>query len=166
MAVQPLTCWRRRSALTLALVSGISGCGSTATLGEVDGVVSRGGKPLANVKVVFYPDLEAGGKGSPSVAYTDSAGHYRLSTNSGTTGAVVGMHRVCLFDLKAMDGPANEKKKRIQGGVIVPSAQQPLIEPPVSRVPPEYSAASDTPLRNIEVKPGKQTIDLPLPRQQ
>jgi hypothetical protein len=162
MKLQLLACWRRRSVLALVLCmafgSGTLGCGSTGTLGEVEGVVSCGGKPLADVQVVFYPDPEAGGKGPRSVAHTDSAGHYRLSTDSGTSGAVVGMHRVCLFDLTTMK---SLEERGLLRDAKVPNAQQPPAAPsPASRIPPKYSAAGETPLRGIAVQSGVQTIDL------
>jgi hypothetical protein len=164
MTPQPLLCWHHRSALALALgvalVSAISGCGSSAALGEVEGVVLRGGKPLPDVKVTFHPDPEAGSQGPSSVAYTDSAGRYRLSTDSGVPGAVVGTHRVCLSDLTAKDGSANGGQRGTRGGVRTSSDQQPPAPPPPSRVPSGYSAASDTPFRGIAVRPGAQTIDL------
>jgi hypothetical protein len=54
-------------------------------LGEVEGVVTMDGKPLANVIIVFKPQ-----KGRPATGQTNSEGKYTLTYRAGVTGAKVG----------------------------------------------------------------------------
>jgi hypothetical protein len=81
--------------LGLLLVA-IAGCKRGPRLAEVEGVVKQNGKPLANVQVEFWPEVE----GPRSFGATDANGHYVLTTDDGKqAGAVVGSHRVVLYDL-------------------------------------------------------------------
>jgi hypothetical protein len=50
--------------------------------------------------VTFWADREAGTQGPRTQAVTDDSGHYRLRTDNGDAGAVVGKHRVCILDLR------------------------------------------------------------------
>jgi hypothetical protein len=129
--------------LTAVLVHA-AGCGGPQPYGEVEGAVTLDGRPLANVEVVFLPDPERGNTGRRSTALTDAQGRYRLASDAGRGGAPVGFHRVCINDLLA--GPAD------------PLAQP--RQPAQPRFPREYGSALSTPLRDVEVKPGRQVLDL------
>jgi hypothetical protein len=103
----------------------------------VEGTVVKDGRPLADIQVVFLADAEAGTQGPRASGITDESGHYRLRTDNGEDGVVVGKHHVCLFVLEAEAMTPAEKRR-------------------VTRL---YGSFSETPLR-IEVRPGEQVIDL------
>ena len=87
---------RRRPAVALAVLSvSFLGCSQQYSFGPVEGRVTRDGKPLVNFQVIFYPD---GPQAGPrSTGFTDEDGRYRLQTDTGGDGAVIGPHRVCLI---------------------------------------------------------------------
>src|SRR5262245_25450105 len=131
---------RRRAAVGLLVALGLAvvGCRREPgpTLVNVEGVVSGpDGKPLPNLRVVFYPDHETGTVGPESSGLTRSDGRYKVRTLGNAPGAVVGTHRVCLVDMDSAKSPE------------------------LSRIPTQYNAVSTTPLRGVEVKPGPQSLD-------
>jgi hypothetical protein len=117
----------------------------------VEGTVTKGGKPLANVVVVFWGDPESGTLALLSSGATDAAGHYRLHTDQGDDGAVVGRHRVCIVEggifRQGFRAPNGERHSR------------PNELPTPSQVPPSYANKNQTILR-AEVCPGEQVINL------
>jgi hypothetical protein len=100
----------------------------------VEGTVTKDGRPLANVRVVFLADT--GSVGPRAAGLTDKAGHYRLRTDYGEDGAVVGKHRVVILD-----------RTTPRMGAVHLS---------------DYGRFPQTPLR-AEVHPGRQTLDFDLP---
>ena len=109
----------RRFGFAAALVVGASlaGCGGGPKYVPVSGVVTRGGKPLANVRVEFWPE----GNAVKSTAITDAEGHYNLMVEDGkSVGAVVGSHRVILKDMNMFGekflGRKAENMPDISGG--------------------------------------------------
>src|SRR5262245_48295885 len=90
----------------LALLTSAGGCQRRPMwdLAPVEGTVTKDGRPLSGIEVVFMADLDAGTQGPPTSAITDESGHYRLRTHNGDQGAVVGKHRVVLLDLEAIRG--------------------------------------------------------------
>jgi hypothetical protein len=154
--------------LVTAVLVPVAGCGGQRPYGEVQGTVTLDGQPLANVEVVFLPDPEKANTGKRSVALTDAQGRYRLSSDAGREGAPVGFHRVCINDLLAgppgvATGPPLVEPTARPAGAPGPAAQHQ--EERRSRFPPEYGSALSTPLRDIEIKPGSQRIDLDVHRQ-
>ena len=141
---------------TLGLTA-LAGCSSqSGPLAEVEGTVTLQGQVVPNVRVEFVPDARNGFRGPRSTGVTDDKGHYVLTCDDGRPGAVVGKHLVSVvFDegseLRDED-PRNPNPR--------PNTQTPRPNP---NIPPRYTAAASTPLKP-EVKPGKQTIDLPLVR--
>jgi hypothetical protein len=108
-------------------------------LGRVTGMVTLDGKPLANAVVTFIPMSEEANKeakGSGSSAYTDASGRYDLQYSPEEFGALIGKH---LISITALD----------------PNTGRELL-------PPAYN--SNTTLTEV-VKPGSNTIDLPLQSQ-
>jgi hypothetical protein len=99
---------RRRSRLCfghIALLCGllilpVGGCqrGPTWQLAPVEGTLTKGGRPLPGIKVVFLPDTDAGATGPRSSGRTDAAGHYRLRADNDADGVVSGKHRALLLD--------------------------------------------------------------------
>lgn len=82
-----------RSVAAIICIGMVAGCSSPTAgyppLGEVSGVVTMGGTPLANVTVMFQPP-----KGRASIGDTDAEGRYRLVFTSAAFGAIVGPHHV------------------------------------------------------------------------
>jgi len=122
---------------SVALAFSMTGCfRGGPELGTVTGIVTLDGKPLADAQVTFQPK-----GGSPSVATTDSAGHYELEYTRDKPGAVVGNHIVrILTQTTSTDESGNE--------IQVPQ-----------RVPEIYNYRSAM-IR--EVKPGENRFDFKL----
>jgi hypothetical protein len=152
-----------------ALAVTASGCGRTAfTFYPVEGTVTKDGRPLRDIEVVFLADPDTGTVGPRASGRTDEAGHYRLRTDRGEDGVVAGKHVVLIIDLEAAKGQmlhhirgpqrkeatqrfSPEIAKRLQDE-LKPAADAP-------RVPPSYGRINETPLR-VEVRPEAQVIDL------
>lgn len=75
-----------RAIVLLALV----GCNTGPAVVPVNGVVTRGGQPVRNATLSFYP----GEMGRMSTAITDEQGRFELKYQKGTKGAAVGKHKV------------------------------------------------------------------------
>lgn len=153
---QPLP-WRPPAArpywavLLLAVAAG--GCSRSITFAPVEGVVTKDGRPVAKVEVIFFADGDT--VGPRASGWTDDAGHYQLRADLGQEGAPVGRHRVCLLDRSTPPQPFGEEKKGTEDEKKPPS-------PKALRFPPEYSDLVQTPLRDVEVKPGPNTFDINL----
>ncbi len=81
-----------RSFLAVALLSCCFGCSSSSVpLGQVNGVITIDGDPLANAIVTFIP--KQGGR--PSSGATNSQGEYQLLYAT-EKGALVGQHDVTI----------------------------------------------------------------------
>lgn len=141
-----------------------AGCEKPPEHAEVTGVVTRGGKPLADIKVTFTPDAEAGTGVAGSWAITDADGRYRLLSDRGPNGAMVGKHRVCLADLENgadPDGPDGPEQPRADGvGESPQSAPAGSTRRKPSRVPRDYYEFSRTPLRGVQVCPDPTVYDI------
>jgi hypothetical protein len=155
----------------LALAAAAGGCQRQPTwnLAPVEGTVTKGGRPLANVQVTFWPDSEAGTQGPRSSAKTDEAGHYRLRSDNGDDGAAIGTHRVCLLDISVLPSRLTRARGRLrteEDKELSEKMKEFLKEKePASvspRVPPRYTRPDKTPLR-AEVRPGPQTLDFNVP---
>jgi hypothetical protein len=142
----------------LSLPAAAGGCqnGSTWNLAPVEGTVTKDGRPLANIQVVFLAELDASTKGPRASGFTDEAGHYDLHTDAGDRGAANGRYRVCLCAPRWMvsspgktrSRQADLPKEKVDG----PSASD------VIQLPPTYALFAKTPLR-AEVRSGPQVID-------
>lgn len=139
--------------LLLAAVAATAGCQHEppSQFAPVEGTVTKGGKPLAGVVVVFWPDAGAATTGPCSSGPTDDAGRYRLHTEQGDAGAVVGRHRVCIVDSRLV---LSRLGRTFDRGRLPKDVSTPA--PPV---PPRYADPKETPLR-AEVRPGEQVLDL------
>ena len=97
----------------------VIGCGK-GSHAPVSGIVTVNGTPTANVRVVFAPmaTKDSTDSGPPSVGVTDETGRYELETRDGSSGAVVGTHKVRfnyadlehMVALKAWRGSATSKE--------------------------------------------------------
>ena len=81
----------------LVAVSTLCGCGGGSPgdapdLGQVKGVVTLDGKPVAGATINFTPE----GGGASSTAVTDEQGNYELRYIRDEMGAKVGKHRVMI----------------------------------------------------------------------
>jgi len=121
----------------------------------VEGLVTLDGKPLAEVEVQFIPELGRTRSAVPASGYTDETGRYRIEA-SGSSGVSVGPNRVCINDARLMM-PAGGSDPN--DGLPVSNRQT---APRRSRVPDVYGDANRTPFRNMDIQPGRQTIDFPL----
>ena len=148
-----------------ALAAAAEGCQRRPTwnLAPVEGTVTKGGRPLPHIEVVFVTDLDAGTQGPKASSFTDEAGHYRLQTDNGDDGAVVGKHRVLL------SVPPKRRMGRRRGTVggsrPTQAAQRPLEDakrPQEQQIPPRYGRFDQTPL-HAEIHPGPQTLDFDIP---
>src|SRR5262245_2170625 len=83
----------------LSLITAVGGCqrGPTWDLATVEGTVTKAGRPLAKIQVIFWADVKAGAKGPRTFGFTDATGHYKLRTDMGEQGAAIGQYRVCLL---------------------------------------------------------------------
>ena len=132
-------------------------------LAQVEGTVTKDGRPLPHVVVTFLADLDAGTQGPQARTFTDESGHYRLRNDNGGDGAVVGKHRVVLAEGKK--GRVGRVNPLLSGTQLKQSIQQQKEEakrPQGQLFPPQYSRFDQTPLR-VEVHPGPQTLDFDIP---
>src|SRR5262245_4966361 len=67
------------------------------TFYPVEGTVTKAGRPLCGVEVVFLADPESATVGPRASGKTDEAGHYRLRTDRGDDGTVTGKHLVLIL---------------------------------------------------------------------
>jgi hypothetical protein len=145
---------------TLAATAG-GGCqrGPTWNLAPVEGTITKDGRPLHGIEVVFLPDADTVGPRSSGI--TGEAGHYRLRTDGGEDGAAVGSHRVCIHDTHRGPLSLGRLPKKAANAKEVPKEGMPLQKAASvsARVPPSYGRPHETPLR-VEVHPGQQVIDL------
>jgi hypothetical protein len=145
-----------------------AGCkpGPRFTFAPVEGTVTKGGKPLSDVLVIFYCDADTPGPRSVSEP-TDAEGHFRMHTDAGDDGAVVGRHRVCVVDPRDLGAAVNERRKallaRSQQNDPAGNAEAlkalGSLKPAPPRVPPAYARMGETPLR-VEVRPEPQAVQL------
>jgi hypothetical protein len=148
--------WRPATLLSLAFVGLVPcllcGCGHSVPLGEVDGIVRLDGQPIGKVMVVFIPE-------DPhlpqSFGISDEQGRFQLRCNNRGMGAAVGEHRVTLVDAAVAPAPKSTSDDELpQDGDVPPS-----------RVPPVYTRADKTPLRQT-VAPGSQSVTIECVSQQ
>jgi len=102
---------RRSRWLTLALLGGLSGCGSNngLDLAGVRGRVTLDGKPVRHGYIMFTPDGTKQTQGPPAMSKISEEGGYVISTQEAEDGAVVGTHKVSIIalDPTPLKGPAD-----------------------------------------------------------
>ncbi len=88
----------RKPLIVLGMLIVAGGCNRGPEFAEVEGKLVKGGAPLKNVRVEFWPEVE----GPKSSGVTDAEGRYTLKSEDGkTVGAVVGSHKIVLKDLES-----------------------------------------------------------------
>jgi hypothetical protein len=154
-----------------ALAITVSGCGRAEfTFVPVEGTVTKGGRPLRGMEVVFIADLDAGTVGPKAIGRTDEAGHYRLRTERGDDGAVVGKHRVLVIDAEDADkrmlqrfrGKLPKGAERLSPEAVKSLQDQLKTSEEAPRVPPSYGRFNETPLR-AEVGHESPVFDIVIP---
>ena len=164
---------RNRFGFTVLFLAAVAagGCGRAEfAFYPVAGTVTRGGRPLPNVEVVFLADPDAGTAGPRATGGTDAAGRYHLRTDQGDDGAVAGTHRVVVLDLDAAKrqlirtfrGPLGKEAARALPEDAKRLADEPKAAKAASRVPPGYGSISQTPLR-ARVGTDDQSFDIAIP---
>jgi len=146
------------------------GCGGTSgpTLYPVQGTVTVGGKPMANVSVTFAP---VDGRGA-SAGRTNANGTFVLLSQSGKAGAVSGKHKVMLqaqaeqttsgnfSDPGVIEKMMKDRESSMAGGRKgAPNTADAKKE---KTIPAEYNDPKNTPLE-FEVKPSSNNFDVPVP---
>jgi hypothetical protein len=155
----------RRCLVLLVLVVPTLGCERQPEFAVVEGRITRNGRPVANIEVAFYADENT--RGPRTAGTTDAEGRYRLQTEAGQAGAVIGHYRVCLLDrdpalvLSANKQVLTQAQKSKLPSEVAANLAVPA-KPPASRVPDEYTRPWETPLR-AEVNSGTQTLDFRIP---
>lgn len=143
-----IDCTSLSVAVFIFLTLSLTGCTKSdyqTTLAS--GIVLKNGQPLPGVEVQFCPDPETGTKGPSALGETDDQGRFILryavpGALESKEGAVVGIHKVTLGDLRQKPAP--------QGS-----------PPNPSRIPNIYGSLQTTPLRQ-EVKAGAELkIEIP-----
>jgi hypothetical protein len=131
----------------------VLGCGqASGPVSEAQGTITLNNKPVPNAEVVFMPD--EGTKGPRSSAICDERGHFRLQTDDGRSGAVVGKHRVTVRTSPPREDVGHDGEARGDAAAVRPSYV------PISDL---YGKTDDTnPLGAVQVTPDKHTYDLDL----
>ena len=137
-ASQAAACW-------IVLCIYTAGCGSDGPeVVEVTGRITKGGQPVSNVVVQFYPE-----KGRPSAGRTDDDGRYELEFSEEIPkGALPGVHKVSLQVLQErIDEAVNLKDPKYH-------AEMPEIL--------QHFGNWDTTKLKIEVRSDQTVIDIEL----
>jgi hypothetical protein len=153
-----------------ALVATASGCGPKFTFVPVEGTVTKNGRPLANVEVVFLADPNTDTLGPRATGRTDATGHFRMRTDRGDDGAVPGTHRVLVLDLDGAENPSlpSMRGQAKDSATASPENAKRLEEETkkkpaaASRVPPNYGSIPATPLR-AKVSSEPLVFDITIP---
>jgi len=125
--------------LGLTLCVGCGGGEEGPELGQVSGVVTLDGQPVASADVTFTPD-----QGRPSMGQTDDEGKYRLRYSAESDGALPGMHSVSISTQRDQTGGEGD---------------QPLVPAQEERIPAKYNEETEL---SREVSAGENTIDFEL----
>jgi hypothetical protein len=135
--------------ILLYALLGLTGCGGGSTdlpTGRVSGKVSHNGQPVTGGTVTFAPlksGVAGGGMvGKPASGPISSDGSFSLTTYSPGDGAVVGKHTV------GYSAPAVEIDEAMHT-----ENSKPPVSPYAGLVPK---------IKEVEVKPGSNTIDIEL----
>ncbi len=78
----------------------LAGCGSPANIAPATGVITMGGEPVAEAKVMFHP-IDGGPRNSYGT--TNSKGEFKVSTYGMNDGAIVGRHVVTITKVDTKD---------------------------------------------------------------
>lgn len=120
--------------IILASLFSLIGCnGDGLNLATVEGVVTLNGEPLAEARIVFYPE----GGGRLSHAITDLDGSYSLMYVDGVQGALPGTHKVSISTFVEADPDSDDP--------LIKTGQRELL-------PPQYNSMTTL---TAELNPGQ-----------
>lgn len=120
--------------IILACLVSLVGCGGDGLhLATVDGIVTLNGEPLAEARIVFYPE----GGGRLSHAITDLDGSYSLVYVDGIRGALPGTHKVSISTFVEADPDSDD--------ALIKMGQRELL-------PPQYNSLTTL---TAELSPGQ-----------
>ena len=151
-----MTIGNQRGLTALLFAASVSICAGCLGQGgaEVEGKLTMDGSPLKDAEVRFVP---GGASGRNASAYTDAEGRYKIP--AGKDGVAPGRHRVVVTDLQGVaDLTAAGAPPPVGEGAPITQAAGARKR----RIPAAYGDAMETPLQEVEVKPGKQTLDFDL----
>ena len=143
---------KRNSCVATVLLAMITvavlGCGQEGPkVVKVSGRVTRGGRPVKDLKVTFMPET-----GRPSWGYTDPDGRYTLHYTRDQDGACVGKHKVfVLYDPRPSD-PDEEEEWALRGTPMSPD---------MKAVEDKYGSEETTPLE-FDIQDDRDDLDLKL----
>jgi hypothetical protein len=137
---------RKGTCLSFCAILAIAGCGGSATVGYVHGVVRLDGKPLTTGTVRFVPDA---GRAASGAIQPD--GSFVLGTLAKSDGAAIGKHRVAIIAYQA----ATPEEDRRPADVTA-------VNPNVKRLIPERYMAIGTSRLTFDVKPGDNSANFDL----
>lgn len=131
--------------MLLALVS-LSGCGSGGPeIVEIEGTVTRNGKPVPNVRIYFAPE-----EGRPSWGVSDANGRFVLDYDYDHDGAKVGKHKVWIQD----------ESGNIDPTLAMSGAPRPKRNPEMDEIVEKYG--KDKSQLTVEVKKADRNFELKL----
>ena len=78
----------------------LNGCGGAADVAPATGVITMGGQPVEEAKVMFHP---IGGGSRNSYGTTNAQGEFKVSTYGRNDGALVGRHVVTITKVDTKD---------------------------------------------------------------
>jgi hypothetical protein len=114
---------------------------------RISGRVTRGGRPVADLKVNFVP-----ASGRPSWGFTDPDGRYTLHYTRDQDGACVGKHKVFVKYSPRPSDPG-EEMKMLAGGFRT--------SPDIRAIEKRYGSQETTPLE-FDIQEDRDDLDLAL----
>jgi len=137
---------RRLTPVLVAVLPFFGGCSGIPSLVAVEGVVTIGGNPAANLLIQFTPKNWT--TDSPIIsshAVSDANGRFVLMSTTNKPGAILGTHKVTVVDnaLGTEDEPGDSKPKNR----------------PRNRIPLIYNSTTTTPIE-LAVEAGKKEYEV------
>jgi hypothetical protein len=93
--------------LPFAMLTLLAGCSDAPELVQIQGRVTRGGKPVRGIVLEFHPE-----DGRPSWGKSDAEGRFKLNYSRNYQGARLGKHRVFVSFDNTPETPYDESGKQ------------------------------------------------------
>jgi hypothetical protein len=131
----------------LCLLGFLAGCGPGGPqIVEIEGTVTHNGELVPNLRIYFEP-----GKGRPSWAISDAAGHFKLDYDLDYDGALVGQHTVWVVD----------EGSNVDPTAIAAGAKVPKRNPNIGKIIEKYGKLETSPLK-VDVQRADKNFPLKL----
>jgi hypothetical protein len=141
-----MTMLKRLLAIGLIAVVSVTGCGGGGPeIVEIEGTVTRNGKPVPNLRIYFVPT-----DGRPSWGISDAAGRFVLDYDYDYDGAKVGTHKVWVQDAGGEVDPT----------LAMSGAPRPKRNPEMAEILAKYG--QDKSQLTVEVKKADRNFELKL----